>query len=72
MPELSALRQLLSNETYLKTIGGDFVNSNLVVDSILSLMKHLEVTQTESEVFEFTWLMINVAYLCSSNQISQL
>lgn len=65
MPDLTALRQLLSNEFFLDTIGCDFINSKLVVNTILSMLKHLETRENESEVFEFTWLMINVAYLCS-------
>jgi hypothetical protein len=37
IPDLTALRQLLSNETYLDSIGSDFTKSSHVISTILSL-----------------------------------
>ena len=69
---MAELRHLLSNETYLDQIGDDFHSSNLVIDSLLGLNDEVKKTNKADAIFEFTWLMINVAYLSSTQQLQQL
>jgi hypothetical protein len=70
--KLAELRRLTASESYIANNKEVRENNNLVKTCLLLEKMFPDLLDNSSALFEYTWLMINVSYLCSAQQANTL